>query len=195
MSEGALTPDEAHELKWVQWVLPLVGVLSIAAGVIILAKPADSLVTLAVIAGIFVLVDGALELFASLSRRTENRGVLGALGVLTVVIGVLLIRHPVGGVTAVALLLGIWLIAVGVIRFVAAFDAWSHRFWRAALGVLEVAAGIVIVAVPNIGYATLAVIAGISFIANGAGLIMLGWAIHGLAKEAAPPSIEPRPAT
>jgi uncharacterized membrane protein HdeD (DUF308 family) len=195
MSEGVLTPEAAHEMKWVQWVLPIVGVLSIAAGVIILAKPADSLVTLAVIAGIFVLVDGVLELAMSLSRRTANRGFAAVFGVLSVVVGVLLIRHPVGGVTFVAFLLAIWLMAIGVLRFIAAFDGEGHAFWRALLGLLEIAAGIVIIAVPHIGYATLAVIAGISFIANGAGLMVLGWAIHGLAKQDAAPTIQARPAT
>ena len=47
------------------WLLALVGVLSIAAGIIILLKPSDSLATLAVIAGIFLLLDGIIELAAS----------------------------------------------------------------------------------------------------------------------------------
>ena len=55
------------------WLLLLVGVLSIAAGIIILIKPGDSLATLAVIAGIFLLLDGILELVASLMRGTQSR--------------------------------------------------------------------------------------------------------------------------
>ncbi len=56
------------------WLLALTGVLSIAAGVTILVKPGDSLATLAVIAGIFLLVDGILELAASLMHGTQSRG-------------------------------------------------------------------------------------------------------------------------
>jgi uncharacterized membrane protein HdeD (DUF308 family) len=41
------------------WLFVLAGVLSIAAGVIVLFKPGDSLATLAVIAGIFLLIDGS----------------------------------------------------------------------------------------------------------------------------------------
>lgn len=141
----------------------LVGVLSIVVGVIILAKPGSSLQTLAVIAGIFLLVDGILELVAAFMRGTENRGLVALLGVLTAIVGVLLIRHPVGDVTAVALLIGIWLIAMGVIRFVTAFDASRHRGWHALAGALELIAGIVIVANPNIRYATLAILVGIGF--------------------------------
>jgi hypothetical protein len=107
---------QLRDITWGWWLVVLVGVLSILAGVIILAQPASSLATLAVIAGIFLLLDGILELIASFMRSTTNRGLVALLGVLTAVVGVLLIRHPVGGVTAVALLIGIWLIATGVIR-------------------------------------------------------------------------------
>jgi uncharacterized membrane protein HdeD (DUF308 family) len=171
---------QLRDITWGWWLVVLVGVLSIVAGVIILAKPSSSLATLAVIAGIFLLLDGILELIAAFMRSTTNRGLVALLGVLTAVIGVLLIRHPVGGVTAVALLIGIWLIAMGVIRFVTAFDEPRHRGWHALAGTLELIAGIVIVANPNIGYATLAVLVGIGFILNGIGLTALGWGIREL---------------
>ena len=53
------------------------------------------------------LIDGIFELVASLSRSRSNRGLLAVSGVVSVVIGILLIRHPVGGVTAIALFIGI----------------------------------------------------------------------------------------
>ena len=103
---------------------------------------------------------------------------MALLGVLTALIGVLLIRHPIGGVTAVALLIGIWLIAMGVIRFATAFDQYRHRGWHALAGALELIAGIVIVANLNIGYGTLAILVGIGFVLNGVGLIGLGWGVR-----------------
>ena len=169
---------QLRNATWGWWLFVVVGVLSVVAGVIILFKPSSSLATLAVIAGIFLLVDGIIELIAAFMSSTENRGLVALLGVLTAVIGVLLIRHPIGGVTAIALLIGIWLIAIGVIRFVTAFDEPLHRGWHAFAGALELIAGIVIVANPNIGYATLALLVGIGFILNGVGLISLGWAIR-----------------
>jgi uncharacterized membrane protein HdeD (DUF308 family) len=177
--------EQVRDITWGWWLVVLVGVLSIVAGVIILAKPGSSLATLAVIAGIFLLLDGILELIASFMRSTTNRGLVALLGVLTAVIGVLLIRHPVGGVTAVALLIGIWLIAMGVIRFATAFDEYRHRGWHALAGALELIAGIVIVANPNIGYTTLAILVGIGFILNGIGLISLGWGIREVRRVAA----------
>ena len=169
------------------WLLALVGVLSIAAGITILIKPGDSLATLAVIAGIFLLVDGILELAASLLHRTQSRGSLALLGVLTAIVGVLLIRHPIGGIAAVALLIGIWLIAVGVLRVIAAFDLDEDRGWNIFAGAVELLAGIVIVSDPNIGFATLALLVGIAFILNGMGMFALGWSLHTVRREVATP--------
>jgi len=163
------------ELTWGWWLLVLVGILSVVAGVIILVKPGESLATLAVIAGIFLLVDGILEMISSVMRGTTSRGLVALLGVLSAIIGVLLIRHPVGGVAAVALLIGIWLIAVGVVRFATAFEELDHRGWHAIAGIVELIAGIVIVANPDIGFATLALLVGIGFILNGFAMTALGW--------------------
>jgi uncharacterized membrane protein HdeD (DUF308 family) len=170
--------SEVRELTWGWWLILLVGVLSIVAGVIIIIKPSDSLPTLAVIAGIFVLLDGILELAESFMRSTPNRGLVALVGVLSAIVGVLLIRHPVGGVAAVALLIGIWLIAIGVIRFATAFAEYDNRGWHALVGVVELIAGIVIVANPNIGFATLALLVGLGFILNGIVMAVLGWGLH-----------------
>jgi uncharacterized membrane protein HdeD (DUF308 family) len=177
--------EEVREATWGWSLLVIVGILSIAAGIVVIFKPSNSLATLAVIVGIFMLADGILELIASFMRTTRNRGMTALLGVLTAIIGVLLIRHPIGGVTFVALLIGIWLIAVGVIRFAAAFEEPEHRGWYAFVGILELIAGIAIIANPNIGYATLAVLVGIGFIVNGIGMTALGWAMHQVRRVAA----------
>lgn len=85
---------EANRFGGGWWLLLIVGVLSVVAGVIILFKPSESLPTLAVIAGIFLLLDGILELADSLFGGTRNRGLVALFGVLTAIVGVLLIRHP-----------------------------------------------------------------------------------------------------
>ncbi len=184
MADETLVKDDVREATGGWWLVLLVGLLSIAVGITVLFKPGDSLATLAVLIGIFILLDGILELAASLMHSTQNRGTVALLGALTSIVGVLLIRHPVAGVAFVALLIGIWLIVVGVIRFVAAFEMLEHRGWNMIAGLLELIAGIVIVSNPNIGYATLALLVGISFIINGIGMSALGWNLHGLRRAA-----------
>src|SRR4051794_19730520 len=168
-----------------------IGVVAVAAGVIVLLKPSDSLDALAVISGIFILIDGIVELVASLSRKIEARGTVAVIGMLSVIAGVLLIRHPVVGVTAVALVIAIWMIAIGVVRFAAAAGDPYHRGRRTAASSALAIAGIVIVASPHIKYATLALFTGLGFIAYGVGMVILGLALR--ATSADRPTSQPSP--
>jgi uncharacterized membrane protein HdeD (DUF308 family) len=184
MSDTPTYADQLRELSRLWWLPVCLGLLSIVAGVIVLIKPEDSLVTITVVVGIFVVIDGIAALVASLGRSTENRGLAALIGVLGLVVGVMLIRHPIHGIVAVALLVGIWLIAMGAMRFVLAFDADGHRAWRLLIAAVETIAGIVIVSSPGIGLTTLALLIGISLIANGASLTALGFALHGAGDDA-----------
>ncbi|MFL5885707.1 MAG: HdeD family acid-resistance protein [Thermoleophilaceae bacterium] len=169
---------QLHSATGAWWLVALVGLLSIAAGVIILFKPGDSLATLAVVAGVFLVMDAIVEVLAAITGATASRGLVALLGVLTLIVGVLLIRHPIQGVAAVALFIGLWLITVGVVRLVEAFETADHRGRRVFAASIEIVAGIVIVSSPNIGFATLALLAGIAFIVNGMGIFSLGWAMR-----------------
>lgn len=155
------------------WVLGLaLGVASIGVGVVLLAEPGHSLPALAVITGIFVFVDGIVGIVLMLLVAREERAFVAALSVLDIVVGTLLIRHPARGVELVALVLGIWLIAAGIIRALAPMTVGAPSLWRVVTGAILAIAGIVIVADPGIGYGALAVIAGIGFIGYGLGLIV-----------------------
>lgn len=183
MSAASLRRDELREVTWGWWLALLTGLVSIAAGIIVVAKPSNSLPTLAVIFGIFILADGIVELIGALSAYTQNRGLLAVLGVISVIAGVLLIRHPLGGVRAVALLIGIWLIAAGLVRFIAAFETPGNRLWRMGVALVLAIFGVIVVASPHVGYATLALITGIGFICYGIGMLALGWAMHFIRRE------------
>jgi PKD domain/Short repeat of unknown function (DUF308) len=132
LSSTPLGSREIRALTWGWWLALLIGALSIVAGVIVILKPSNSLSTLAVILGIFILIDGIFEIAGTILGETESRGLLAVIGTLSVIAGVLLISHPLGGVRAVALLLGIWLIAAGVVRLISAFAFPGDRIWRTA---------------------------------------------------------------
>src|SRR5690348_4198897 len=84
--------------RLVRWILVVGGLLDVAAGIVVLAEPANSLATLAVVTGIFLVLDGITAMAASFFEHVERRhlGVLAA--VISVLIGVILIRHPIHGV-------------------------------------------------------------------------------------------------
>jgi uncharacterized membrane protein HdeD (DUF308 family) len=159
------------------WVLLVIGCLSVIAGVIVLAKPSDSLSVLVIVCGIFIVLSSVLELWTVVSGSRSGTAVL--LGVLGIVIGILLIRHPIGGVTAAILLVGVWFVAIGVIRLLDALTMERGK-WALAVAGLQIVAGIVLVASPHIGFATLALLIGIALILNGAALGGLGIAVRAL---------------
>jgi uncharacterized membrane protein HdeD (DUF308 family) len=177
VSDRSTASDDLRALTWGWWIAILTGAISVVAGVVVLAKPSNSLATLAVVFGIFVLLDGIMELVGAVVGGSPNRGMLAVVGVISVIAGILLIRHPLGGVRAVALIVGIWLVAAGVVSFIGAFDA-ERRLLRILAALVLIVAGVAIVSSPHIGYATLALIAGLGFIVYGVGMMAYGWALH-----------------
>jgi len=98
------------------------------------------------------------------------------IGLLGLVVGIILIRHPTHAVNAIGLLIGIWLIAAGALRLLRAVAV--PGLLQAVIAVVEIVVGIVIVSDPHIGYATLAILTGIWLILNGLGMIGLGLAVR-----------------
>lgn len=178
MLRTELTEDEALRVAGLWWLIGLVGVASVVAGGILVAKPSHSLATLAVIFGIFLLLDGIVELIRSFGHEVENRGLAAIIGVLGVIVGVVLIRHPTHAISLIGLIIGIWLVAAGVLRLVGAIVVPGRRVWRLAIAILETAVGIVVVSDPHIGYATLAILLGIWLILNGIGTIIIAFALR-----------------
>ena len=185
--DDLLTPDRMRGLVHAWWLAVSLGVVSVAAGTIVLARPGHSLSVLALVIGIYILFDGVVELYIALARRGEDRHMAALIAVLNVIIGILLIRHPFSGVQAIDLSIGIWLIAVGAIRVTIAFYATGDRLARLILAGIEISAGIVIVSIPNIDYATLTLLVGVSFVANGIAIIAGGLLLRTFSNGAGPP--------
>jgi uncharacterized membrane protein HdeD (DUF308 family) len=180
IDDDSVTAEQAHAIATVWWVPLVLGLLSAAAGVIVLIKPDNSLKAITVVIGIFILLDGIMQVYMGLRHRVENSTMVALIGVLDLIIGIILIRHPIAGVTAVAILIGIWLAAAGVLRLIVAFETQGDRLGAILVGGIELIAGIVIIANPNIRLATLAVLVGIAFILNGIALIVLAIGMRSL---------------
>ena len=89
-----------------------------------------------------------------------------------------LIRNPFGGVNAVGIVIGLWLVLAGAIGVARAITERRHRILRALLSCAEIAVGIIIVSEPRIGYTALAVIAGIWLIVSGISAIAFSISVH-----------------
>jgi uncharacterized membrane protein HdeD (DUF308 family) len=178
--------DSAEELRSIAslwWLTVLAGILSVVAGVVVVLKPSNSLSAIAVVVGIFAVIEGIVALVRAIGHDVQGRGLMVVFGVLSLIVGIFLIRHPIHGVTFVALLAGVWLVAMGAIRLVHAFDESAHRGWQLFVAAVEIIAGVVIVSSPNIGIATLALLLGISLIVNGIAIAVAGFVLRGAREE------------
>ncbi|CAB4934405.1 unannotated protein [freshwater metagenome] len=162
-------PQGLREFRSLWWIFMLFGLLTLAAGIIIVAWPGISLVTLAVIAGIFLLVDGVFAVVSSITadKGAEGRGLLAIIGVLSIIAGIVMVKHPFSTLVTFVIILGLWLILSGIVRFVAAISEPENRGTNITIGAFDVVAGLVILIWPGIGLHTLAILAGIIFIARG----------------------------
>jgi uncharacterized membrane protein HdeD (DUF308 family) len=172
--------DELLSFTKLWWLLVLFGIVAIAVGVFFIASPHETLSTFTVIAGIFLLVDGALAIFTSIFGRGEGRGLLALVGALSVIAGLVLIEKPFGALTVFILIFGIWLVVAGAVRFASALGTPEGRVPNILLALVDIAAGIVILSWPNLGLTTLAVIIGIVLILHGILFIATGWMLRSI---------------
>jgi uncharacterized membrane protein HdeD (DUF308 family) len=162
------------------WLLPVVaGLISLAAGIIVLLAPKGSLETIALILGIYLVVIGCHGLYTAAVNPKETGGhrrLVLAMGVLTLVAGIVVILRPGATVTGVAIVFGIFLILSGV-RYLYFAAVLPEKLPAAVRGVLEVAGGVIVVVWPKIGLTTLAVVLGVYLIAGGLLQLFIGFAL------------------
>ena len=156
----------------------LFGVAVLGVGIFFVASPHETLSTFAVIAGIFLLVDGVLAIIGSIAGHGEGRGLLALIGVLSAIAGLVLIKKPFDTLVVFTLIIGVWFVVAGIARFVAAFGESEGRTGNIGIALLDIVAGIVILAWPGIGLATVAVIIGVVLIVRGILFILAGWELH-----------------
>lgn len=172
--------EELREFAGLWWLVMLFGAAVFCVGAFFVVSPHESLSTFTVIAGIFLLVDGVLAIVGSIFGRGEGRGLLALIGVLGAIAGLVLIKKPFGTLVVFVLILGVWFVVAGVVRFVAAFGEPEGRAANIAIAILDVIAGVVILSWPSIGLATLAVIIGIVLLLRGAVFVAAGWELRRL---------------
>jgi uncharacterized membrane protein HdeD (DUF308 family) len=103
-------------------LLALLGVLSFIVGLYALRHVLVTIVALALLLGIFWIVNGAVETFTALSHRgMQGRGWTIFMGLLSVVAGVVVLAYPGISLATLAIVLGFWLLVFGVMEIVMAF--------------------------------------------------------------------------
>ena len=165
---------QSPESFW--WLLILTGLISIGIGVVVLAHPSRSLKALCVLVGIYLFVAGVIEIVKTASD--EDRGAGGILlGILALIAGVVVIRHPSQSLVAVSIAIGLFFLVDGALDLARAIMG-PRRLLHLVRGALLLAAGIAILASPHITVKTLAILTGIALCLNGAFQIGEGFVLR-----------------
>jgi len=114
-----------------------------------------------------------------MDEAKKNSGFLIFLGIMTVIFGVVAIVSPLITGVAVAVFVGFLLLASGVARIVHALKSkqWGTGFWGTVIGVLGVAAGLLMIFRPLVGLVTMTMLIAIYFLIDGISEIIAAFKI------------------
>lgn len=155
------------------YLLAISGVIALVVGIVVLTNPERSLKALAVITGIYLLVVGVLIFVEAILDHEQGPGGM-LLGILALIAGVIVVRHPSQSVVAVSLAIGIYFLIAGALALAAAIIG-PHRLFALARGVVLIALGVIITSSSEISVKTLALLTGIALCLQG--VIQIGEAL------------------
>jgi uncharacterized membrane protein HdeD (DUF308 family) len=189
MSTGIDRPlftELRHEIaalrgNWFWFVL--LGIALAVLGIVALGYVVIASVAAAVAIGMLLFLAGAAETIGAFWCRAWSGFFLQLLsGLLSLVVGVLIVRAPVAASVALTLLVACFLMVGGLFKIVAAvayrFAAWG---WQLASGVIDVILGFLIWQEwPASGLVVIGLCVGINLIFRGANWIALGLGLRSL---------------
>jgi uncharacterized membrane protein HdeD (DUF308 family) len=148
------------------------GIVTLALGIVVVIRPRDTIYAFAVLLGIWLFVAGLFRIVAAIADHEDTGGtrvLMAVLGLLSVLVGILFLRHTEETVTTLAFLIGLFWVIGGLIEFFTAYSEHGSpaRGFRIGMGILAVAAGVVTLVVPHLTVNVLAVIMGVWLILYG----------------------------
>jgi uncharacterized membrane protein HdeD (DUF308 family) len=155
-----------------RWWWAAYGVLTVIAGVLVLAWPGITLVTLAVIFAVQLFVVGIFRVVAAFAipDTSASAKVLSVVvGVLSFIAGIICLRSPLQTLVVLTLILGAFWLIHGVADIVNGISGRGEagRGWTIVGGVIGVLGGIVVLSSPVSSAITLAWLLGVVLILLG----------------------------
>ena len=139
------------------WWIPLTkGILATIAAVMAVLWSHQTMTALVVIVGIYAIIDSVMTLInAQALHGMAGTGLMRGWGIIGIIIGLILIIHPGFSLHVIAILIGVWLVLLGVAATAFALPmrlitqkAWG---WMLGGGIGLFVLGIVILVHPGFG--------------------------------------------
>jgi len=139
-----------------KWALIIRGLLGIALGVFILARPLESVAAFALVIAIWALVDGIVNIVHAVELRGAIAywGLLLVGGIVSILFGVAaLYYYPALSLSFAVLWAGLWLITGGAVGTYIALQARKAELpwgWTLTFGLIAISAGVLAIVYPTI---------------------------------------------
>jgi hypothetical protein len=170
------------------WLFLVVGLISILAGILAIVYPDITLLALGIIVGVGLLFSGGIEIAEAIAGAPDSRALTSIVGVLSIIAGIVCLRRPGESLLAIVVVLGIYLIVAGAIRFIRAFSELEDRAAQMLLGIVDAIIGILILSLPKLSLVTLAVLFALSLMIRGAFMVYVAFKLRGVKDVTAVPA-------
>jgi uncharacterized membrane protein HdeD (DUF308 family) len=160
------------------------GAVAVAFGVLTLIWPTVTVLALAIVFGVYALIDGVMRIVGAIRDHERPRRWVALLsGAVSVAAGIISLIWPGITVLVLALLVGVWALVTGVTDIVAAIRLRKQirgEVFLVLIGLLSVVAGVLIIFQPIAGALGIALVIGVFAVLYGAVLIYLGYRLRKL---------------
>ena len=165
-------------LKSLSTSLILRGVLATVVGILALAWPGVTVFALVILFAVYAFVASGLQTLRAFSSDTAGP-VFGhlLLGLVSLAAGVIALAWPLPTALVLVLLIGTWAVISGLVEIFSSFRAGESAGARAMFllgGLVSIVFGLVLLARPDMGAVTLAVVFGLFNLIYGAWMLVHG---------------------
>ncbi|MFI7680314.1 HdeD family acid-resistance protein [Actinophytocola sp. NPDC049390] len=172
------------ELLSRRWHLVVLrGVVAVLFGILAIAWPGITVLALALLFGIYTLLDGITSIVMGVGQGTD-RAYLITLGVLGVAAGVIALVWPRITVIALLVVIAVWAIVAGVMQIAAAIrlrKVIRDEWFLALSGIVALVLGLLLIVQPAAGAIALVIAIATFAVVWGLILVVLGFRLRTLA--------------
>ena len=162
------------------------GVVAVVFGIVAIAWPEITVLSLALLFGFYTLLDGIMSLTMGLGQGTD-RAYLISLGVLGILAGAMTFIWPQITVIVLLVIIAVWAIVAGVTQIAAAIrlrKVIRNEWFLALSGAVALVLGVLLIVQPAEGAIALIVAIATFALAWGIVLIVLGFRLRAIASSA-----------